>query len=295
MRLKMMRLNLFLVATFCLALTACSDKTEGPYVERSVGDLYNEAHTLLDEGKYEAAANAFDEVERQHPYSKWASKAQMMAGYAHYRGQKYDRAIPAFEAFTQLHPAHEDVPYALYMTGLSYYEQLGPSTRDQTDTYDALRVFQELIRRFPATPYGRDARLKVILLKDALAGKEMEIGRYYLKKNAYQAAIPRFQVVAKEFDTTKHVEEALYRQVECYVGLGLMTEAKKVAAVLGHNYQGSAWYVEAYNLVGGEAPAEDSKVFVDTKNETFMDRLRNWNKGLPEKGAAKNVEKDVTQ
>lgn len=292
--------------SFCalaLVLASCS-KEETPYTERSVGELYNEAFDLLEDGRYEAAATAFDEVDRQHPYSNWATKAQIMSGYAHYRSQKYDRAIPAFEAFTQLHPASPDVPYSLYMTGLCYYEQMGPSTRDQVDTLEALRVFKELTRRFPNVAYSKDAKLKINVLLDALAGKEMDIGRYYLHKNACQAAIPRFQAVVRDYDTTKHVEEALYRQVECYKSLGLMGQAKNVAAVLGHNYQGSGWYVEAYRLVGGERPAENTQFLGDKEieQESWIDRLRNWNKGLPKKqnipdapqGSKESIESNYT-
>lgn len=279
-----------------VVLAGCS-KEEEPYVERPVGDIYNEAMDLLENKKFEAAASAFDEVERQHPYSDWASRAQVMAGYAHYRGQKYDRAIPAFESFTQLHPAHPDVPYALYMTGLCYYEQLGPSTRDQEDTFESLRVFRELGRRFPDVAYTKDARLKVNVLLDALAGKEMEVGRYYMSRQAYQAAIPRFQVVTKEYGTTKHVEEALLRQVECYQALGLKGQAQKTAAVLGHNYPGSSWYLEAYRIAGGPKPLENTESLADKsyKNETLIDRLKNWNKGIPEKYRKENEAKESSR
>lgn len=264
-----------------LALTACSKNSEAPYIERSVEELYNTAMDHLEEGKFAKAAEAFDEVERQHPYPDWATKAQIMSGYAHYRGQKYERALPAFETFTQMHPAHSDVPYALYMTGLSYYEQIGPATRDQKDTESALRIFKELIRRFPTTAYAKDARAKVLLLNDALAGKEMEVGRYYLDQRAYQAAIYRFQSVIKKFDTTKHVEEALYRLVEAHKGLGLEAQAKQYAAVLGHNYSSSPWYYEAYRLVGGTLPKGAQGTFesLRDKEEGWFDRLRNWNKG----------------
>ena len=270
-----------------LALAACSKNSEAPYIERSVEELYNTAMDSLEEGKFSKAADAFDEVERQHPYSDWATKAQIMSGYAHYRGQKYERSLPAFETFTQMHPAHPHVPYALYMTGLNYYEQIGPAGRDQKDTESALRIFKELIRRFPTTAYAKDARAKILLLNDALAGKEMEVGRYYLDQRAYQAAVYRFQTVIRKFETTRHVEEALYRLVEAHKGLGLETQAKQYAAVLGHNYPSSPWYYEAYRLVGGIVPKGNQGNFdsLRDKEEGWLDRLRNWNKG-PRKDAA---------
>ncbi|HBN22478.1 MAG TPA: outer membrane protein assembly factor BamD [Holosporales bacterium] len=270
-----------------LALTSCSTTDEKAYQERSVEELYNEAMDKLEEREYTRASEAFDEVERQHPYSPWATKAQIMAAFSLYKGQKYDQVIASLESFSQLHPAHPDVPYALYMTGLCYYEQIGPSSRDQKDAEDSLRTFNELLRRFPNTAYAIDAKQKIVLLKDALAGKSMDIGRYYLDKKAFQAALPRFQEVVTRFQTTKHVEEAHYRMVECYVGMGLREQALKTAAVLGHNYLGSSWYAEAYSLVDAEKASNfDAKVptsegvgALEGREETTMDRLRNWNKG----------------
>lgn len=276
-----------------LLLTACSTD-EKAYVERPVEELYNGAMDKLEAGEFTEAAAEFDEVTRQHPYSNWSKKAQVMEAYAHYKGQKYDRVIAALEAFTALHPGHSDVPYALYLTGLSYYEQLGPSSRDQQDTVDALRTFNELIRRFPNTAYAVDAKQKIVLLNDAMAGKVMDIGRYYLDKQGFQAALPRFQEVADRYQTTKHVEEAHYRMVECYMGMGLKDQAVQTAAVLGHNYPGSPWYAEAYTLVGGEkianfeAQAPTSEGVGELEgDESVMDRLRNWNKGLRKKRVKK--------
>lgn len=270
-----------------LALTSCSTTDEKAYQERSVEELYNEAMDKLEEREYTRASEAFDEVERQHPYSPWATKAQIMAAFSLYRGQKYDQVIASLESFSQLHPANPDVPYALYMTGLCYYEQIGPSSRDQRDAEDSLRTFNELLRRFPNTAYALDAKQKIILLKDALAGKSMDIGRYYLDRKAFQAALPRFQEVVTRFQTTKHVEEAHYRMVECYVGMGLRDQALKAAAVLGHNYPGSSWYAEAYSLVDAEKvsgfdakiPTSEGVIALEDREETVMDRLRNWNKG----------------
>ncbi len=278
-----------------LALVACSSTDEKAYKDTSVEELYNKAMDKLEEGEFTESATAFDEVSRQHPYSTWANKAQVMEAFAHYKGQKYDRVIASLEAFTQLHPSHPDVPYALYLTGLSYYEQLGPSSRDQQDTIDALRTFNELLRRFPGTAYALDAKHKIVLLQDALAGKSMDIGRYYLDKKAYQAALPRFQEVVDRFQTTKHVEEAHLRMVECYLGMGLRQQALQTAAVLGHNYPGSPWYAEAYKLVGAQdipefqekAPTSEGVDSLGGREEGVMDRLKNWNKGALKKKTPK--------
>ncbi len=242
------------VAIFALSslvLTGCSKK-EKPYEEQTVAELYNGGLNKLQEGEFNESAKLFDEVTRQHPYSKWAQKAQIMEAYAQYRGQKYDNVIASLEAFVGLHPAHEDVPYALYMIGLSYYEQISPSTRDQQDTVDALRAFNELLKRFPHTNYAKDARAKIIFLTDVLAGKSMEIGRFYQSRDSYQAAIVRFQEVVARYQKTRHVEEALHRTVECYLAMGMRDAAVNSAAVLGHNYPGSKWYEASYALLQGD-------------------------------------------
>jgi outer membrane protein assembly factor BamD len=279
-----------------LLLAGCSSSDDEKYTEMPVETLYNQAMVLLEEQSYQKAATAFDEVERQHPYSKWATKAQIMAAYAHYRAQKYERALAALDSFLQLHPAHEDVAYALYLQALCYYEQLSPATRDQKDTMVALETFQELNRRFPLSDYARDARIKAQLLEDALAGKEMEIGRFYHDKRSYSAAINRFKVVSTKYQTTQHVEEALYRLVECYTALGLKQEAQQAAAVLGHNYPNSPWYAEAFAMVENK-PVQGVK-FDDGKpagEESWWDRLRNWDKGLPQDQSLENPEHVQTE
>lgn len=269
-----------IVLVMALLLVGCSSSDDEKYADMPVETLYNKAMSLLEEHSYQKAASAFDEVDRQHPYSKWATKAQIMGAYAHYRAQKYERTLAALDAFLQLHPAHEDVPYALYLQGLSYYEQLTPTGRDQKDTQIALDTFQDLNRRFPLSDYARDARIKVQLLEDVLAGKEMEIGRFYQDKGSYSAAINRFKLVSTKYQSTKHVEEALYRLVECYMVLGLRQEAQAAAAVLGHNYQSSPWYAESYALVEGK-PLAAAGFEKSLRDESWWDRLENWNKGLP--------------
>lgn len=231
-------------------LSACSSTDEDiPYVESPVEQLYNDGHNALLAGEYEIAAQKFDEVERQHPYSVWATKSQLMAAFAHYEDEKYDEAVIALDRFIQLHPSNKDVPYATYLKGLSYYEQISDVGRDQLMTDQAQKTFRELIKRFPTSKYARDARLKLDLTVDHLAGKEMEIGRYYTSRNQCIAALNRFKAVVEKYQTTTHVPEALHRMIECYIQLGLEDEAKRTAAVLGHNFPGSEWYIDTYQIV----------------------------------------------
>lgn len=234
-----------------MALAGCAAEREN-YVERPVHVLYNQAVDALEGKDYAEAAKLFDEVERQHPYSVWATKAQIMAAYAYYQANKYDEAIIAINRFIQLHPGSRDIAYAYYLKALSYYEQISDVARDQLMTEKALSALQEVVRRFPTSRYARDAKLKIDLTRDHLAGKEMSIGRWYLKHRNYLAAINRFKRVVDEYQTTTHVPEALHRLVEAYTALGLTDEAKKVAAVLGYNYPGSEWYVDSYQLATGE-------------------------------------------
>lgn len=238
-------------ALLLLGLTACSSD-EKPYVERPVEDLYNIAMDAVAAQEWEAAANGFDEVERQHPYSVWANKAQLMAAYSYYQNNKYSEAISAAERFIQLHPGSRETPYAYYLVAISYYEQITDVGRDQKITQQALGALEEVVRRYPSSEYARDARLKIDLTRDHLAGKEMVIGRYYLRQNQQIAAINRFKIVIEKYQTTSHVPEALHRLAEAYMSLGIIDEAQNVAAVLGYNYPGSEWYVDTYTLVTGQ-------------------------------------------
>ena len=197
------------------------------------------------------ASKQFDEVERQHPYSVWATKAQLMAAYTHYQNSKYDDAIIAADRFIQLHPGNRDVAYAYYLKALSYYEQITDVSRDQRVTERATKALEEVVRRFPDSQYGRDSKLKLDLTRDHLAGKEMEIGRYYLRQGQYLAAINRFRRVVENYQTTTHIPEALHRLTESYLALGVVEEAKQTAAVLGYNYPGSEWYTDSYALLTG--------------------------------------------
>jgi outer membrane protein assembly factor BamD len=220
--------------------------------DKPVDELYNAAQDLLNDGNPRDAAKAFEEVDRQHPYSQWATRAQMMTAFAYYEANQYDEAVTAAQRFIELHPGHKDVPYAYYLVGLSQYEQISDVGRDQEMTRKAMESFQELIRRFPESDYARDARLKVDLANDHIAGKEMEIGRYYQSRRQWLAAVNRFRTVAEKHQTTTHVPEALHRLVECYLGLGLPEEAQRAAAWLGHNFPGNAWYQRSYALLQGQ-------------------------------------------
>ncbi len=238
-------------AGLCLALWACAGDEEPQYVEEPVETLYNDAMDNLLAGENVEAARLFDEVERQHPYSTWAAKAQVMAAYANYQENLYDDAINALDRFIQLHPGNQDIAYAYYLRAISYYEQISDVGRDQKMTELALEALQELVRRFPDSRYARDASLKIDLARDHLAGKHMTIGRFYLGKGEYLAAINRFRIVIRDYQTTTHVPEALHRLVECYLALGVTEEAQATAAVLGHNFPGSPWYADSYVLLTG--------------------------------------------
>ena len=243
-----------------LAAAGCAGTGKENYVERPVDQIYNEAMNALQATTFEDAAKLFDEVERQHPYSVWATKAQLMAAYSYYMQNKFDDAILALDRFIQLHPTNRDIAYAYYLKALSYYEQISDVGRDQKMTREALGTLKELVTRFPASKYARDAQVKLELTNDHLAGKEMEIGRYYLLQKQYLAAINRFKKVIDKYQTTTHVPEALLRIVESYSALGVTEEARKTAAVLGHNFPGSDWYEDAYRILGGEVdPVSDQE------------------------------------
>ncbi|MGM0422971.1 MAG: outer membrane protein assembly factor BamD, partial [Pseudomonadota bacterium] len=206
-----------LAITLSLSLTACAgndtdDNATGPNDDvkeiAPVEQMYNRAARALDQNNYNTAATGFDEVEQQYPYSQWATRAQLMSAYAHYRDMKYDNAIMALDRFIQLHPGNENIAYAYYLRALSFYEQISDVRRDQQMTQLALDGLRQVADRFPNTHYARDAKLKIDLTLDHLAGKEMEIGRYYLTRGQYQAAINRFQTVVDDYETTTHIPEA---------------------------------------------------------------------------------------
>jgi outer membrane protein assembly factor BamD len=256
-----------LVVAMALALAACSTdkgKKDQSYVARDVETLYLVAKDTLDKRQYKLAAAQFDEVERQHPYSIWARRAILMSAYCYYAGNRYTESIDAANRFIQLHPGNRDVPYAYYLKAVSLYEQINDVERDQGKTEEALTALQDLIQRFPNTEYARDARLKIDLTRDHLAGKEMTIGRFYLKQGEYLAAINRFRTVIDRYQTTNHAPEALERLTEAYLALGIVKEAQTAAAVLGYNYPGTGWYRDAYTLLTAEnaAPTEDEESWI---------------------------------
>jgi outer membrane protein assembly factor BamD len=231
------------------ALIGCAGDEEPEIPEQPAEVLYTNAINALEEGRAPQAARMFEEVERQHPYSSWATQALIMAAYSYYLMDDYDSAIPALENFIQLHPGNRNAAYAFYLRSLSYYEQIADVTRDQGNTEEAQRALSDVVARFPNTPYARDASLKLDLVRDHLAGKEMEIGRYYLQRDMFLAAINRFRTVVERYQTTTHVPEALHRLVEAYLSLGINDEAQAAGAVLGHNYPGSEWYQDTYGLL----------------------------------------------
>ena len=247
MRLKKLLLSLFMV----FAVSACSgNKTLEPEAETaSVETLYEKASKAMDDEDYIEATKYFEEVERQHPYSQWSTRAQLMGAYSSYLAQRYNEAVVSLDRYIQLHPGAKDVDYAHYLKALCFYEQISDVRRDQEMTIEAVKALNALINRFPNSEYTRDATLKRDLTFDHLAGKEMDVGRYYLNRGHVNAAINRFRSVVVNFQTTSHVAEALHRLVEAYMTLGLRSEALQVAAVLGHNYPGSKWYERSYALL----------------------------------------------
>ena len=250
----------FAFGTLAVAATltaACGGGSNRPadtaYVARDVESLYTQAKSDLDAGRPKIAAALFDEVERQHPYSPWARRAQLMSSFSYYVAGDYNKSIQAAQRFLSIHPGNKDAPYAYYLIALSYYEQISDIQRDQKVTEQALTALREVNRRFPATQYAADARLKIDLVEDHLAGKEMEIGRYYQRSGKWIASQIRFQNVVDDYQTTSHAPEALYRLVESSLALGIRPEAVKYAAVLGANYPGSEWYEKAYELIQDHA------------------------------------------
>jgi len=225
------------------------NKADTKYVARDVDTLYNAAKDRLDRGQYKLAAALFDEVERQHPYSVWARRSQLMSAFSYYLAREYPDSVKSAQRFLSIHPGNKDAPYALYLIALDYYEQIQDVTRDQKITQQALDAMGELIRRYPDSNYAADARLKTDLVRDHLAGKEMEIGRFYQRRGDWLAAVIRFRKVVDDYQTTTHAAEALMRLTESYLALGVPEEAKRAAAVLGANYPGSKWYERAYALV----------------------------------------------
>lgn len=249
-------LKVCLAAGIALAAAACagtnSRQSDLAYIERPVETIYNEALRSLDRNMWPLAAAQFDEVQRQHPYSPWAQRAMLMAAYARYRARDYEKAISSAEEYISLHPGGDGAPYGYYLIAISHFDQIIDVGRDQARSDLALKAFNEVVARFPESDYARDSELKMDMVRDQLAGKEMEIGRYYLQRSEHLAAINRFRKVITDYQTTSHVPEALHRLVEAYLSIGLTGQAQQSAAVLGHNYPGSPWYSDSYALMQGQ-------------------------------------------
>jgi len=245
-----------------LVLTACgtSKKERLAYVERPAELIYNQAVDEMDNRDWAQAKLLFQEVERQHPFSKWARRSMLMSAYASYRSADYDESVAMAQRFIGLHPGSDSAPYAYYLIAINYYDQIYDVGRDQATTVSAESALQQVVRRYPDSDYARDARLKLELTHDHLAGKEMSIGRYYLKQNQHLAAIGRFNNVVADYETTSQTEEALHRLVESYVSIGVIQEAKLVGSVLGHNYPNSEWYKDSYELLEGYGVNLDDEI-----------------------------------
>ncbi|MCA3720292.1 outer membrane protein assembly factor BamD [Phenylobacterium sp.] len=233
-------------------LSGCASQERRPrlvYEERPVELLFSTGAARLDARQWTQAVDYFAEVERQHPYSEWSRRAILMTAYANYQASRYVEAIGDAERFLSLYPGNPSAAYAYYLKAICYFDQIVDVGRDQAATGQALAALREVVQRFPKTEYAADARLKIDMVNDQLAGKEMSVGRYYLRQGDTLAAIGRFQTVIQRFQTTSHAPEALYRLVEANLTLGLMEEARRNGAVLGYNYPGDYWYREAYALL----------------------------------------------
>jgi len=245
---------------------------EDPVLEEPADKLYNEGLFLLNDRKdIKAAAKRFDEVERQHPYSDWARKSLLMSAYAYYQGGQYEDSISSARRYIQLHPGSQDVAYAQFLIGTSYFDQIRDVTRDQDRTERAITALDEVVRKYPDTEYAVSAKRKIEQARDQLAGKEMMVGRYYMERRDFTGAINRFKIVVTRYQTTRHVEEALLRLTETYLALGIVGEAQTSAAVLGHNFPDSRWYKDAYVLMRekGLEPAENRNSWISQAFKKF--------------------------
>jgi outer membrane protein assembly factor BamD len=253
------------LALVAFALAGCASDKDLTIPDEPADKLYNEGLYLLQQKQeYKEAAKKFEEVDRQHPYSDWARKALLMQAYSYYEAKEYDDTITAAKRYVAMHPGSADAAYAQYLIGSSYYEGIPDVTRDQQRTDQAMRELEQVIRRYPSTEYATSAKKKLDVARDQLAGKEMMIGRFYLNKKDFSGAINRFKLVVTQYQTTRHVEEALMRLTEAYMALGIVQEAQTAAAVLGHNFPDSPWYQNAYKLVqsGGLEPSENKQSWI---------------------------------
>jgi outer membrane protein assembly factor BamD len=232
--------------------------------------LYSQGIAQLQKEDYGRAVTDFNEVDENYPYSTWATHAQLLAGYAQYKQQNYDDALSALNRFIALHPENQDVAYAYYLKALCYYEQIDDVQRDQTTTYEAIQTLTDVTTRFPDSAYARDARIKLRLATNRLAGHDMVIGRYYEKQHLYAAAVGRFQDVITSYQTTTYTAEALERLMECYLDLGLTGAAQRTASVLAYNYPGSTWYQTAYGKLRDHNLVADTETPAPPKSHWWL-------------------------
>ncbi len=266
--------SILVFPVLAVLLAACQSRgrTERvAYVERPVEQLYKRATDELDDHDYSNAILLFNEVERQHPYSEWARRSSLMSAYASYSSRKYDDAILTSQRYLSLNPAGTGAPYAYYLISQSYFDQIMDVGRDQKTTELARAALLDVVRRFPETDYARDATIKLDMVYDQLAGKEMTVGRYYLRRNQHLSAVNRFRTVVKDYETTSHAPEALHRLVETYLSLGLKQEALAAGAVLGYNYPDSTWYRSSYRLLSGQGL--DPEATTESQRRTWLQRL----------------------
>ncbi len=265
---------LALCGVAALALSACAGKPKKPdvaYEERPVELLYATGAQKLDAHQWNEALRYFDEVERQHPYSEWSRRSVLMEAFAHYEAGQYEDAISAADRFTSLYPGNPSASYAYYLKAVCYFEEISDVGRDQAATEQAQLALREVVKRYPQTEYAVDAKLKIDLVQDQLAGKEMAIGRWYLRQGNPLAAMGRFRTVLDRFQSTSHTPEALYRLVEANLTLGLRDEATKDGAVLGYNFPGDRWYKDAYDLLTAKG-LKPATVPI-TRRRTYITRL----------------------
>ena len=262
-----------LAVVLVLGLAGCSSTPEAP-VLGEVNSLYNEGLDALMAQNPKKAIHTFQELERQHPYSGWSTRAQMMIAYAQYRSGLYGESIGTIDRFIRLHPGHKDLAYMYYLRAMNHYARISDVNRDQSHTEAARDNFQAVVQRFPDSRYARDARLKLTLTLDHIAGKEMAVGRFYQNKGKYLAALNRFKRVVDDYQQTLQVPEALYRLTETYFALGLDEQAERSAAVLGHNYPDSDWYKHAYGLLTEKGYLEDGKWREEEEGGTVLDKLK---------------------
>ena len=260
-----------------LLISACASDKDidlATYVEQTdpADVLYNQGLANMNAGRLKEASKKFDAIDRQHPYSEYGRKALVMGAFADYRQGKYEEAINAGKRYVQLYPTDPDAAYAQYIVGLSYFRQIRDVTQDQKESRRAIEAMEEVVQRWPDSEYVEDAKTKIRFARDQLAGKEMQVGRYYLERREYIAAVKRFRFVVENYSNTRHVEEALARLTEAYYAMGLTSEAQTAAAVLGHNYPDSEWYKDSYALLqsGGLAPRENAGSWLSKAGALIM-------------------------